>query len=81
VFRRSTSASNGIGPLTIVGGSLAGTERFMNDPFRLPEETNDPQPTARLTRRRRTPTARRDDDRESFHFNALYGERRASTRA
>jgi len=31
------------GPLSIVGGSLVGTERFLNDPFRLPEETNDPQ--------------------------------------
>jgi hypothetical protein len=64
------------GPLTIVGGPLAGEERFLNDPFRLPEETNDPQADGNV-----------DDvsvdangngvmyDDEAFHFSAIYGER------
>ncbi|HTD65340.1 MAG TPA: hypothetical protein VK846_02265, partial [Candidatus Limnocylindria bacterium] len=64
------------GPVTIQGGPLVGEERFLNDPFRLPEETNDRQADGQL-----------DDaitnldgqavlvDREAFHFNALLGER------
>jgi len=40
-----------------VGGSLAGTERFLNDPFRLPEETNDPQADGTGCTVASTPTA------------------------
>src|SRR6185436_4573266 len=64
------------GPLTIVGGPLAGEERFLNNPFRLPEETNDPQADGTVN----TVTFDTEGhavmfDHESFHFNAIYGER------
>ncbi|HMJ89443.1 MAG TPA: hypothetical protein VK530_06485, partial [Candidatus Acidoferrum sp.] len=64
------------GPITIQGGPLVGEERFLNNPFRLPEETNNRQADGQL-----------DDaitnldgqavltDDEAFHFNALLGER------
>jgi len=64
------------GPLTIVGGSLAGTERFLNDPFRLPEETNDPQADGTVNAISVDNSGNGVmNDRESFHLNALYGER------
>ncbi|MBK8118781.1 MAG: hypothetical protein IPK39_05825 [Sulfuritalea sp.] len=64
------------GPLTVVGGSLAGEERFLNNPFRLPEETNDPQADGSVG----TVTVDNNGngvmtDHEAFHFNAIYGER------
>ena len=70
------------GPLSIVGGPLVGAERFLNDPFRLPEETNDPQADGTVN------TVGVDNngngvlyDHESSHFNAVYGERPGFDRA
>jgi hypothetical protein len=45
------------GPLTITGGTLAGQERFLNDPFRLPRRPTIRKPTARSTRSPWTSTA------------------------
>src|SRR5258705_11051987 len=63
------------GPLSIVGGALVGEERFLNDPFRLPGETNKPQADGQLA------GATTDlngnavlNDPHAFHFNGLYGE-------
>src|SRR6185295_1277271 len=64
------------GPLSIVGGPLAGTERFLNDPFRLPEETNRPQADGTVNQSGVDANGNATlYDHESFHFNALYGER------
>ena len=64
------------GPLTIEGGELVGEERFLNDPFRLPGETNDPKADGNLDA---TYTNLDGNavlyDREAFHFSALTGER------
>ena len=75
--RRSKSASTrSAGRSASSAAPLVGAERFLNDPFRLPEETNDPQADGTVN------TVDVDNngngvlsDRESFHFNALYGER------
>ena len=64
------------GPLSIVGGPLAGTERFLNDPFRLPEETNDPQADGTVNGAGTDANGNATlFDHEAFHFNAVYGER------
>ncbi|HKK93768.1 MAG TPA: hypothetical protein VJ925_10050, partial [Longimicrobiales bacterium] len=64
------------GPLTVRGAPLAGEERFLNDPFRLPEETNERAPDGALDE---AVTNLDGDsvltDREAFHFNARLGER------
>ncbi|MCP4455411.1 MAG: hypothetical protein GY809_28460, partial [Planctomycetes bacterium] len=64
------------GPLTIQGGALVGGERFLNDPFRLPEETNKRQSDGTLTS---TGTNLEGHgvitDDEAFHFSGIYGER------
>jgi hypothetical protein len=64
------------GPLTVRGGTLAGAEQFLNDPFRLPEETNERQPDGTVDE---AITNLDGDavltDRDAFHFNALLGER------
>jgi hypothetical protein len=58
VFPAFEERVNGIrGPLTVVGGSLAGEERYLNNPFRLPEETNDPQADGSVVWSRSTTTA------------------------
>jgi len=64
------------GPLTIEGGTLVGAERFLNDPFRLPEETNEPQADGTIN----SVTTNANGqavmyDHEAFHFNAVFGER------
>ena len=64
------------GPLTLEGGLKVGEERFLNDPFRLPGETNDPLPDGTISAQ----TTNLDGnavltDPEAFHFNALTGER------
>lgn len=64
------------GPLTIVGGSLVGAERFLNDPFRLPEETNDPQADGTVNAISVDNSGNGVmNDREAYHLNAIYGER------
>ncbi|MHC4427668.1 MAG: beta strand repeat-containing protein, partial [Planctomycetota bacterium] len=73
------------GPLTLEGNVLVGQERFLNDPFRLPEETNFPQADGTITS---VGTSDGVDsfgndsfgnatltDLEASHVNALYGER------
>jgi hypothetical protein len=64
------------GPLSVVGGALVGAERYLTNPFRLPEETNDPQADGTVG------TVGVDSngngvmtDVQASHFNALYGER------
>jgi hypothetical protein len=64
------------GPLSVVGGALVGAERFLTNPFRLPEETNDPQADGTVG------SVGVDSngngvmtDEQASHFNALYGER------
>src|SRR6185436_18696551 len=59
------------GPLTIDGAAQVGGERFLNNPFRLPGETNDPLPDGRIE------VVINPDagdagltDTNAFHFNA-----------
>ena len=81
--RRSRSASTrSADRSSIVGGSLVGEERFLNDPFRLPEETNDPQADGTVD------TVSVDNngngvltDRESSTSTRSTASARASTRA
>ncbi|MBW2207911.1 MAG: hypothetical protein JRG79_13465, partial [Deltaproteobacteria bacterium] len=64
------------GPLTIEGGTLVGEERFLNDPFRLPGETNKPQADGTLADAYTNLEGKAVlVDPEAFHFNALTGER------
>ena len=64
------------GPLEIVGGALVGEERFLNDPFRLPGETNKPQADGQLAGATVNLAGNAVlNDPNAFHFNGLYGER------
>ncbi len=76
VFPSPEQRVNGIrGPLTINGGIGVAEDAFLNDPFRLPGETNFPLPDGRVYGPVAAGSVGRITDTYSIHTLPEYGER------